>query len=99
MNPIQTGKVLRLAFEGKSDSDSDSIVILEGISSSAKDIKSRKRISSTPVGKVRFSNSLDTGFRSLEKEGRLRKKLATITIYPALLPGPEIIPVPRPLLH
>ena len=38
LDPIQTGKVLILAFEGKSESDSNPIVLLEEFSSLAKDI-------------------------------------------------------------
>ena len=99
LDPIQTGKVLRLALEGKSESDRNSIVLLDGFSSSAKDIQSRKRSSPTPASKVRFSNSLDTGFRSTERDMRLRSSLAKIFRYPPLPPRPGIIPVPRPSLH
>ena len=99
-NPVrQTGKVLRLAFEGKSESDSNPIVLLDGFSSSAKDIQSRKRSSPTPASKVRFSNSLDTGFRSKERDMRLRSSLAKIIKYPPLPPRPGIILVPRPSLQ
>ena len=66
LDPIQTGKVLRLALEGKSESDSNPIVLLDGISSPSKDNQSRKRSRPTPASKVRFSNSLDTEFRSIE---------------------------------
>ena len=98
LDPIQTGKVLILAFEGKSESDSNPIVLLDGISSPAKDNQSRKRSRPTPASKVRFSNSLDTEFRSKERDMRLRSSLAKIIKYPPLPPRPGIIPVPRPSL-
>ena len=99
LDPIQTGKVLRLALEGKSESDSNPIVLLDGFSSSTKDIQSRKSSSPTPASKVRFINSLDTGFRSKERDMRLKSSSAKIIKYSPLPPRPGIILVPRPSLQ